>query len=109
MYPCSTCGQTAPLCALCLDDLEVQLVGVARARGYWWGRSVRTVMRGQAWPTFEESERVQQIARRKVADIARGDEQLMERLARAAATAARAAYEDSTPVPGTYFRFRPRR
>ena len=96
---CSSCDARPPLCDVCVDNLLAQLIGIARARGYWWGRAVRTVMRGQAWPTYETSARVQDIAQRKIADLTE-DVRLADRLARACAAAARDAYEDETPVPG---------
>ena len=96
---CSTCGAQSPLCDRCLDATFAQLGGVAKVRGHDWGRAVRQVMPGQPWPTFEESERVQAIARRKVEELARGDDRLLDLLARACAAEAREAYEDNTPVP----------
>lgn len=103
MLHCSTCGARSPLCDRCVDATFAQLGGVANIRGYDWGRAIRRVMPGQPWPAYEESERVQAIARRKVEELARGDERLLDLLARTCAVAARKAYEDDTPVPGAVF------
>ena len=65
---------------------------------------MRSVAKGRPWPSYEASERVREIAARKVAELARGDERLADVLARTCADAARRAFEDATPIPGLAFR-----
>ena len=59
------------------------LGSTASVRGYVWARNVRVRLRQppEHWPTWEESERVREVARNKVRDMAR-DAALIDRLAR---------------------------
>lgn len=58
-----------------------------------WGERLRRLMPRQPWPTYETSERLQHITRKKVRALAGGDEVLLDQLARACAEAARDMYE----------------
>lgn len=75
---------------------ESQLGGGAMLRGERWGASVASRMgtrrAAPRWPRWEDSERVREVARRKVRDLS-GDLQLRERLAQRCATSAAKAYE----------------
>lgn len=77
-----------------------QLAGVAKLRGELWGESVREAGERSPWPTWDESERVREIARRKVADIAGADVELLETLARMCAGSAADAYANPRDRPG---------
>ena len=67
--------------------------------GMAWGERLRRLMPGQPWPTFETSERLQLITRKKVRALAGGDDTLLDQLARACADAARDMYERSGAPP----------
>lgn len=66
-----------------------------------WGERLRRVMPGKEWSTYETSERLQAIARKKTRPLCGGDDALLELLARTCAEAARDMYESSAPAPGS--------
>lgn len=74
------CCDREPLCDRCLQDAQGHLQGVAACRGDHWARCVAQRVRFRTpWPSYDG--RCAEIARRKVADIAR-DPRLREILAR---------------------------
>lgn len=76
-------------------------IGTARMLGQRWGASVRRREPSQAWPAWDASPRLQEIARRHVARLAGESAELLEVLARACADAAGAEYTSPAPAPGS--------
>ncbi len=72
------------------------------ARGVVWGRKLRRVAPGQPWPAYDDSPRLQTIARRHVLDLVGSDhdERLLDALARACADAAELEYTSDSVIPG---------
>ena len=93
---CSACGET--LCDLCLARELLWLGSEAHRIGHAWARAVKSVIPDQPWPSWDESERIREIARRKVAKLGQGDERLLDRLAKVCAASARHHYEHDTPI-----------
>jgi len=93
MPVCDVCGREPPLCDRCVDDALATQAGHAAARGYAWGQRVARMLGAtrRRWPTWDASERVRQLARAKVADLAL-DERVLDRLARCCAAEAERAY-----------------
>jgi len=105
---CDACNGHAPFCDACLAQRVAWHVGQARVVGQRWGASLRAVMPGRPWPTYETAVRLQVIAQRKVERFAAGDARLLDRLARECAAAARREYENQSAKPGSVS-FRSRR
>jgi hypothetical protein len=93
---CSDCGGRAPLCDECHRDIMFTLAGTAWVRGRRWGESLNRIMpRPLApWPAYDSDRaaKLQRICRRKVDDLARGDERTLDALARRVAVGAEAGY-----------------
>lgn len=72
------------------------LRGAAACRGDRWGESVHRIVDRplRPWPAYDSdaAARIRAIARRKVADLAGGDELALDHLARVCAAAAEQAY-----------------
>ncbi len=102
MLRCEDCTGSAPLCDRCLAQRLSWLAGNVRALGERWGVRVRRASAVGPWPAWGDprAERMQAVARRKVAALAGGDDRLEELLAKECAAAAADAFLDSTPVPG---------
>ena len=80
---CAPDGGDGGLCDLCIERSVYYLGSTASVRGYVWARNVRVRIRQPPahWPTWDESERVRELAREKVRDMAK-DVALLDRLAR---------------------------
>jgi hypothetical protein len=96
---CSACADRPPLCPRCRDRRFQWHAGQARVMGMVWGERLRRLMPGRPWPTYETSERLQHITRKKVRGLSGGDGTLLDLLARACAEAARDMYERSAAPP----------
>jgi hypothetical protein len=74
------CNRTVPRCDQCVADALDHLGGVAASRGCAWAQACsRVVPLDRAWPPTND--RMRGMARRKVDDLASGDERLRELLA----------------------------
>ena len=94
---CLTCGQRAPYCDLCFAQRVYWYGSQAQHTGWLWGRAVARVANG-AWPEYDDpaAEKLRAIARRKVADLASGDERLWDVLARKCAQGAAKGYAENS-------------
>jgi hypothetical protein len=92
-----TCAGQVPLCGRCRQQQWSWLAGVAACRGSYWAESVARRMGSRrlehAWPRFDASARVRELALERVADLAR-DPQLRLDFARACADAAQERFEE---------------
>lgn len=95
-YTCRTCLGRAPLCSECFAEILRIHRGTAAARGDRWGESINMVVARplRPWPAYDSpaGAKLRAIARRWVAELARGDEAATDALARACAAAAEVAY-----------------
>ncbi|MCB9564208.1 MAG: hypothetical protein H6708_27775 [Kofleriaceae bacterium] len=91
MIECATCGAMPPVCDRCIEARLASLRGVAASRGMRWADGVRVRMpmrrAPSRWPGWSASDRVREIARRKVAGPTH-DDRLAERLAEVCAAEA---------------------
>lgn len=80
--PDCSCGWTVPRCDACLRWSEFYQRTTAWIRGEDWAKSVAArVGTAKPWPAFGGD--AEAIARRKVRDLAGGDERIADMLARA--------------------------
>ena len=98
---CPACAGVAPLCAACRAQSYGWLKGTAGARGLVWGRQVAARAPGRVWPAWEASPRLRARALGLVADLGRGDAELLERLGRECAAVAGGEYTNPDPRPGS--------